>query len=189
MGEEGYWRPKPGFMEAGSSGGGPPRQRPPQASMGSATDQQEWDWETGSQSSARSAGSSKSAVHHALSLLAGVLALTNPMKPSRPCLHGAFSTLPNVPSRSTTGAHPSDGDPCQTASVAMRSEAAVGQASEGNKADSKGQIGCSHPNNPTTLLSTHEVYNTGGGTQGSQSVILDIGATHDIIGSKQATLV
>ena len=81
MGEEGYWRPKPGFMETGSSGRGPPRQRPPQASMGSATEQQEWDWETASQSSARSAGSSKSAVHHALSLLAGVLALTNPMKP------------------------------------------------------------------------------------------------------------
>ena len=165
MGEEGYWRPKPAFMEAGSSGGGPPRRRTPLASMGSATDQQEWDWETGSQSSARSTGSSKSAVHHALSLLAGVLALTNPVQPSRPCLHGAFSTLPNVPSRSTTGAHPSNGDPCQTASVATRSEAADSQAREGSKADSKGQIGYSHPNNPTTLLSTHEVYNTGGGTQ------------------------
>ena len=187
MGEEGYWRPKPGFMEAGSSGGGPPRQRTPLASMGSATDQQEWDWETGSQSSARSAGSSKSAVHHALSVLAGVLALTNPVQPSRSLLHGAFGTLPNGPSRSTTGAHPGDGDPCQTASVAMRSEAAVGQASEGNKADSKGQIGCTHPNHPTTLRHIHEVY-TGGGTQSSQSVILDIGATHDIIGSRQATL-
>lgn len=129
--------------------------------MGSATDQQEWDWETGSQSSARSAGSSKSAVHHALSVLAGVLALTNPVQPSRSLLHGAFGTLPNGPSRSTTGAHPSDGDPCQTASVAMRSEAAVGQASEGNKADSKGQIGCTHPNHPTTLRHIHEVY-TGG---------------------------
>ena len=66
MGEEGYWRPKPGFMDAGSSGGGPPRPKPPQASMGSAAEQQEWDWETASQSSARSAGSSKSSVGRGL---------------------------------------------------------------------------------------------------------------------------
>ena len=153
---EGYWRPKPGLQEAGAAA--QPRPPPPQPSMSSAAaERQEWDWETGSQSSARSAGSSKSAVHHALSLLAGVLALTNPVKPSRPCLHAAFSTLTDDPSRVTTGALPGKCDPCQTAS-AMQTEAATHQASEGSKADSRGPIGDTHPNNPTTLLSTHEVY-------------------------------
>ena len=168
MENEGYWRPKPGFMEAGASRGGTPRPQPPHANMGSAAEQQQWDWETGSQSSARSAGSTKSAVHHALSLLASVVALTNPVKPSRPCLHSAFSTVTHDPSRCTTGPPPSDCDTCQISTSGTRTsstsaKAADGQASEGNEADSKGQIGDSHPNNPTTLLSTHEVYNTGGG--------------------------
>ena len=87
--------------------GGTPRPQPPQASVGSgAAEQQQWDWETASQSSGRSASSTKSAVHHALSLLAGVLALTNPVKPSRPCLHSAFSTLTPDPSRTPTAPPP-----------------------------------------------------------------------------------
>ena len=62
-----------------------PRPQPPQASMGSgATEQQQWDWETGSQSSGRSASSTKSAMHHALSLLAGVLALNQPCETLSP---------------------------------------------------------------------------------------------------------
>ena len=74
----------------------------------------------------------------------------------------------------------------------MKTEAAEHQASEGSEADSRGPNPTPNPtpnpNNPTPLLTTHEVYSTGGGTQHSQSVILDIGATHDIIGSHQATL-
>ena len=192
MDEAGYWKPKAGANRQ-LGGDQVPSARPAsQASLGAAAStpvESEWDWETASQSSARSGRSvgSRGAVQHALSLLAGVLALTNPIPLSHPPVHALLAKVTPDPSRIPTGGLTSNSRPCQTASAT--SKAAAHQASEKEQAHSRGHLGPPHPNNPTTFLTTNTGVAHGGGTHTEgHSVILDIGATHDIIGERQTPL-
>ena len=100
-------------------------------------------------------------------------------------MHAMLADVTPDPSRFPTGGLTDNSRPCQTTSEGTN-EAATHQASKKEEAYSRGHLG---PNNPTTLLTTHTGAVEGNGTHTEgHSVILDIGATHDIIGDRQTPL-
>ena len=198
MSTNGYWKPKqgakPGLAGSALQGFHAEHRDDPEG------EDPDWAWENGSVGSqhsarsarsARSAASQRSALATVVSLLQGVFAMmprpTAMNLPARiACMSHTMTPDPSM-SESSAGGLTSDSEPYQRSSG---SEAAEHEVSKRIQAHSRGHIGHEHPDNPFTMLTTHK----GGGTTGTverpegHTVILDIGATDDLIGSDKATL-
>ena len=127
-----------------------------------------------------------------VSLLQGVFAMmprpTAMNLPARiACMSHTMTPDPSMSESSAGGGLTSDSEPYQRSSG---SEAAEHEVSKRIQAHSRGHIGHTHPNNPCTLLTTHRGVGTTSTVERPEghTVILDIGATDDLIGSDNATL-